>query len=97
MDDERSAHAASRTNGEFRARRGRIDQTEQVRRAAVRRNITGRERRCLEPHCIVQRCTRNEIDTAMQYDQPRATNAVTDLMVREPKFQKLLTCDEAGL
>ena len=68
-----------------------------MRRAAVRRNTTGRERRCLEPNCIVQRRPRNEIDTAMQHDQPRATHTAADLMVSQSDLEELLTCDEAGL
>ena len=87
MGDERAAVVSSRIDGDFRTRRPSVDETQQVRRTAMRSDATGRQRRGLKPHCIVQRSSSNEIDTAMQHDQPPAIHTVTDLMVSEPDFR----------
>jgi hypothetical protein len=63
--------------------------TRPKRWTALRCDTTGRKRRCLEPHCIVQRRTSYEIDIAVQRDQPPATHTGTDLMLSEPNFQEL--------
>src|SRR5688500_7110365 len=97
MGDERPAVARGRADREFRARRSKVDEAQEVGRTAMRCDATGRKRRCLEPNCIVQRRTSYEIDAAMQRDQPPAIHTVANLMLSEPDFQEFLTCDEAGL
>src|SRR6476660_9101811 len=97
MRDERAAVVRSRADRELRPRRSNVDQTDQVRGAAMRRKTTGRKRRRLKSDSIVQRGAGNEIDTAMQHDQPPAADAGADLMVSESGLEELLTCDEAGL
>ena len=97
MRDERPAVVRGRADRELWARRSNVDEAQEVGRTAMRRNTTGNHDRGLKPHTVGQRSSRNEIDIAMQHDQPPAVDAVTDLMLGEPDFQEFVTFDEAGL